>query len=219
MQLVGTFCPNVQVFIFGARQLLTTKLDRTLGWRWQQCRGGQCSGAQQFWFEQGGNFGSGGGYTGGEAEGAATVTKSPLTCNLPASRGSSRRSKNGAFINSPHKTKQASRCCVLRRKWTLWKDASVSRDASLSGKELFWQYGLFCSLWLEWGMWVTVLQSRGLLVLVLAFQMPMKKGGGSTRRISQKKKAKVDPDLDRYQPTNQNTFFYKNILKKRLILS
>ena len=58
-------------------------------------------------------------------------------------------------------------------------------------------------------MWVTVLQSRGLLVLVLAFQMPMKKGGGSTRRISQKKKAKVDPDLDRYR---------KNILTNRLIL-
>ena len=59
-------------------------------------------------------------------------------------------------------------------------------------------------------MWVTVLQSRGLLVLVLAFQMPMKKGGGSTRRISQKKKAKVDPDLDRY--------ICKNILTNRLIL-
>ena len=55
---------------------------------------------------------------------------------------------------------------------------------------------------LEWGMWLTVLQSRGLLVLVLAFQMPMKKGGGSSRRISQKKKAKVDPDLDRYVPTH-----------------
>ena len=51
-------------------------------------------------------------------------------------------------------------------------------------------------------MWVTVLQSRGLLVLVLAFQMPMKKGGGSSRRISQKKKAKVDPDLDRYRHTH-----------------
>ena len=51
-------------------------------------------------------------------------------------------------------------------------------------------------------MWVTVLQSRGLLVLVvLAFQMPMKKGGGSSRRISQKKKAKVDPDLDRWYLT------------------
>ena len=59
-------------------------------------------------------------------------------------------------------------------------------------------------------MWLTVLQSRGLLVLVLAFQMPMKKGGGSTRRISQKKKAKVDPDLDRY--------ICKNILTHRLIL-
>ena len=59
-------------------------------------------------------------------------------------------------------------------------------------------------------MWVTVLQSRGLLVLVLAFQMPMKKGGGSTRRISQKKKAKVDPDLDRY--------ICKNILTNRVIL-
>ena len=65
-------------------------------------------------------------------------------------------------------------------------------------------------------MWLTVLQSRGLLVLVLAFQMPMKKGGGSSRRISQKKKAKVDPDLDRYQPTNQNTFFLQKHLEKTL---
>ena len=60
---------DVQFFILFARWLLTTNLDRTLGWQ-------QCS-VEQFWFVEGGNFGSGGGY---KVLQPATVTKSPVAC-------------------------------------------------------------------------------------------------------------------------------------------